>query len=380
MPIPMPSSLQKRPPVYRGGGPYGGINPQPAGIDPSPKMATSSLGGSQYGPQTGINPVAPGQSQIGTGAGIPGQSGPYGGINPGGSAGSAPQSWNQQQGTEYFQNWLQGRYGRRATGQEMSQIASGIGYGGGDISGDLMQRAQSYADNWARGAGLTANPASTPGLPYTPGPGTAPPSTPQSPDDPNQAALQARIQEMLATNTGDVNTGSQEYQSQLGAFQRAQQRGLERAKRSAANRAAMGGTAGSGGYEAAQTGLDLEAANQAGNFEAQLANQQIGRQREDVQTALQLAQQAGLSNESRQLQERLANLDANFRQQGLNLRGELGRGDMDLRRYLGRGQLGLGLLSALLNDRQASNALGFNYASLQNIMDQQALSQILGAL
>lgn len=280
------------------------------------------------------------------------------------------QVWGQQDGTEYFQNWLNTRYGRRATGDEMSAIAKGIGYGGGDISSDLMSRAQTYADDWAKRAGIPIKNAA--------GTQSGIPQTRESEVDPNRAALQARIAQMLGANTGDVDTTTKEYQSQLGSFQRGQQRGIEAAKRAAAARAAGG--QGSGASESEYQGIDTTAANAQGNFEAQLASQQIGRQREDLQNAMGLAQQAGLANESQRLQERLANLDANFRQQGLNLQGELGRGDLDLRRYLGRGQLGLGYLNAMLSDRQANNALGFNYADLQNRMNQGWLQQLLGGL
>lgn len=292
-----------------------------------------------------------------------------------------------------FRNWATSRYGQAPTEAQLGQLAQRVGYTGGDINEDMWNRATQAADVMARQAGWQGAATATPTTPHTPGPGVAPPQTtaPQtqtSAPDPNQAALQQRIQQMLQTNTGDVNTTSQEYQSQRGAFDRGQQRQLERAKRAAAERSAgMGGA----GMDAAMNQLDMEAAGQAGNFEAQLATQQIERQRDDLQNALQLAQQSGLAGEARQLQERLANLDAqlqtqgqnlgaNMQQQGLNLQGELGRGDLDLRRYLGRGQLGLGLLGTLLGDQRSRDALGFNYAQLGNQINQQTLQQLLGAL
>ena len=264
---------------------------------------------------------------------------------PAGAGGAAPQTagaaqpWYTQGDIGTFQNWAQTRYGRQARPEELAQI--------GANSTD-MASAQTYADTLARQQGW-AGPAAPP---PPPGPTVAS----------NSAQLQQRIAEMLRTQTGDVNTNSQEYQSQRGAFQRGQGRQLERAKNAAAERAASSGTLASGGFEATQQGIDQAAAGQAGDFEAGLAVQQIGRQREDLQQAMQLAQQAGLATEARQLQEKL------------------GQADLELRRYLGRGQLGLGMLGTLLNNQQAGNQLGFNYAQLQNQMNQQSLQQLLGGL
>ncbi len=288
----------------------------------------------------------------------------------------AAQPWYTQNDANQFQGWAQSRYGRQATPQELQQIGS---------NSTDMASAQSYADTLAQQQGWAPSPTQTPTTPYTPGPGVAPPTAgtstpPQGPADPNQSALQARIQQMLQTNTGDVNTGSQEYQSQLGSFKRGQGSALERAKNAAAERAAGSGTLSSGGFDASQQALDMQAAGQAGDFEAGLASQQIQRQRDDVAQALQLAQQNGLSGEARQLQERLANLDSNLRQQGMNLSGELGRSDLDLRRYLGRGQLGLGMLGTLLGNQRSQDALGFNYAQLGQQANQQALQALLGGL
>ena len=55
-------------------------------------------------------------------------------------------------------------------------------------------------------------------------------------------------------------------------------------------------------------------------------------------------------------------------------------GATQLQGQLGRGQLGLGLLNALLGDKQANNLLGYNYTALQNQMNNQALQTILAGL
>lgn len=335
---------------------------------------------------------------------------------------SQPQAPDQA-GITQFQNWAQQTFGRQATPQELQQIAVQIGYTGGPITPELMQRAQDAARQYAQSRGWQPPAAPTPApgpqqpqtptTPHTPGPGVAPPTPPPAQaQTPVDQALQQRILQMLGTNTGDVNTGSQEYQSQLGAFRRGQQRSIEQAKNAAAERAAGSGTLNTGGFDAAQTGIDLAAAQGEGDFTAQLAGQQLSRQREDLQQALQLAQQSGLANEARQLQERLASVDANLRQQGLNLQGELGRsginlqqqgldlqrllgtGDLDLRRLLGQGQLELGRgdldLRRLLGLGQLDlgrqqiglgrDRLGLDYAQLAQQGDQALLQAILQGL
>ncbi len=52
---------------------------------------------------------------------------------------------------------------------------------------------------------------------------------------------------------------------------------------------------------------------------------------------------------------------------------------MTMQNRLGQGQLGLGLLQALMGDRRAGDALGFNYASLGQQGNSDLMRMILGA-
>jgi hypothetical protein len=330
-------------------GPHGGINPQGA-PPPAPVKGFGDPGvPGQYGPHGGINPqgqppppatkpVAPPQPAPWTPAPTPPPTLPPP-QNPGPQAPPAQgQPWYGQQDITNYQAWAKNRYGREATASELAQI--------GANSTD-MASAQAYSDSLAKGLGW-AGPA-----------GAAAPAAP-SMEQQNQDLLQKRIQELLGTKIGDVDTTTQEYQSQRGAFDRGQGRAMETAKRNAASR--RGASGNSGGFDSQMETLDSEAAGMAGNFEAQLATQQIGRQREDLQMALQMAQQSGMADEARALQEKLA------------------QSDIELRKYLGKGQLGLGMLGTLLGNQRAQDALGFNYAQLGNQVNQQTLQQLLAGL
>jgi hypothetical protein len=336
----VPPNVQRRPnPGLQG--------PQNPGPQVPPNQFPEASG--QYG---GINPAAnpapkPGEAKPPTPAPAPWTTTPQtpppgpvaGPQNPGPQAPPAGgQPWYNQGHIDQYQQWAQQRYGRQATPQELAQI--------GANSTD-MASAQAYSDTLAQKLGWTP-----PGAPAAP----AAPSAEQQ----NQDLLQKRIQEMLGRPAGDVDTGSQEYQSELGSFKRSQERQMHMAKRNAMAR--QGAAGGSGGFDSQMSSLDTEGANQVGDFEAGLAGKQIMRQREDLQNAMQLAQQSGMADEARALQEKL------------------GMADVELRKYLGKGQLGLGMLGTLLGNQRAQDALGFNYAQLGQSMNQNMLQQLLAGL
>jgi hypothetical protein len=62
------------------------------------------------------------------------------------------------------------------------------------------------------------------------------------------------------------------------------------------------------------------------------------------------------------------------RKLGINTQGDLGQLDIALRTQLGMGQLNLGLLQTLLSNNQANNSLGFNYANLMALLNQNAVT------
>lgn len=268
--------------------------------------------------------------------GVPGGSGQYGGINPSGAV-------SQDSGINSFQQWAKTTFGREASPQELQQIAQQIGYQGGPISPDQMTQAQNAAMQIARGLGWQ-------------GPGQATPEAPPTTD----ALLEQRIRALLEQDPTQIDPNSPAMAAQRDSFRRGNQRAVEDAKRAMAQRAASGFAGGA--TEAGMTGININAAQREGDFEAGLMQRELQTQRDQTMQAMQMAQQAGLTREARQLQERLATQD------------------LALRRMLGMGQLGLGAAQLSQQGNQFNANLGFNYwNALQNAQRNELLS-LLGGL
>lgn len=135
------------------------------------------------------------------------------------------------------------------------------------------------------------------------------------------------------------------------AFDRANQRATTRQRLAASERAAARGTLGAGGFDAELAGIEQGAGDRSTGFEAELLRNERQGQIDRLMQALGMGQQYSLTN------------------QGYTLQGQLGRG-----------QLGLGYLNAMLGNQQANNNLGFNYAALQNQMNNQALQALLAGM
>ena len=265
-----------------------------------------------------------------------------------------------QQGIAQFQQWAQQTYGRPATDAELQQIATAIGYQGGAITPELMQRAQAEA---ARIAGTYG--VQTPGV--NPQPTTPAAPTPQQQQAQTTSQLQTVLQQLLAQNPGTVDPNSEPMRQQRGAFQRGQQRAMERARLAAAERA--NATGATGALEGDINRMNLTAAQQSGDFEAGMVGGELQAQRQQLAQAMQIAASMGQAAEARQLQERMNEIDATLRREGYGLQERLGRG-----------QLGLGLLEAQLRNQQANNQLGFNYAQLGNQSNTAVMQSLIQAL
>jgi hypothetical protein len=262
-------------------------------------------------------------------------------------------------GVQQFQTWAQQTYGREATPEELQQIANQIGYTGGAISPEMMQQAQQVA------AQIAASYGAQPIAPATPAPAAAP-TLPQQQAQ-TQSQVQTTLQELLGAGTEQIDPNSEENRLQRGAFLRGQQRAMERARLGAAERANQSGA--TGALDGDINRMNLTAAQQSGDFEAGLVRQELEGQRERLMQALSIAAQQGDRQAQLALQDKLATLDATLRREGYSLQEKLGRG-----------QLGLGLLEAQLRDRQANNALGFNYAQLGNQSNTSLMQSIIQGL
>jgi hypothetical protein len=141
-----------------------------------------------------------------------------------------------------------------------------------------------------------------------------------------------------------------------------QQRNQERNRRSAVERASATGMNQSG-YVDRQIDKGVQEQNfNTAAFNATLMGSEMNRRREELQSALKLAQITGDAEAQRELQKRLAQVSAMMQQQGLNLQGQLGKGDLSLR-----------LMQMLMGNNQFYDQLGINTALNLEGLNQNAL-------
>lgn len=147
------------------------------------------------------------------------------------------------------------------------------------------------------------------------------------------------------------------------------QRNQEHQRAAAVQRASMNGQNNSGYLNnAILRGIEEQGFNTAG-FNAQLLAGQYDKQRQDLQAALQLASATGNQEAQRELQARLAQVNAAIQQQGLALQSDLGHGDLDLRRSI-----------AQMQNNQFYDQLGVNTALGLEGLNQSALQRVLNGL
>ena len=222
------------------------------------------------------------------------------------------------------------------------------GPGGGTVAGPVTGPGLSSPTG-----ALTPTTATTPATP-------TPAGVPQGQPGSAAPSLQTAFRDQLLTQLQQQNPNQLTLQDpflaqQSQAFSDAQQRALARQQQSAAEQAFAGGALHTGAYQSSLAGLQ----QQRGEAEAQYNANLLGTARD--QRMAELFQALGLAKEYEALQAQTA----------------LGQGDLALRGQLGRGQLGLGLLQALLSDRQAANQLGLNAGIAGMGFNQTAMQQLL---
>lgn len=286
-----------------------------------------------------------------------------GGLQQGsGYAGVDPKaSFSAQQALDHIQKLI----GRPLTQAEIQQATQIAGYSGqGNLTGDQLNKVIAEA------AKLTGNQFTPWGTPQT-----QPTPQPQTPD-PLKDEFLKRLTEMMGKPSFDPNDPINAQQMALNSV--AQQRTAERRRASAAERAAARGDLSSGSFDVKVDQIEADRGRAEQTFESELAVRELEGQRSRLMQALQIGSQYMSQQQQLQLQEKLSMIDAQLKEKGLALQDKLGTGDLDLRRFLGKGQLGLGLLSAMLNDRQFAERLGFDYTQLQSLMNRDAMTQLLG--
>jgi len=188
---------------------------------------------------------------------------------------------------------------------------------------------------------------------------------------PAQTPIQSAYQDALLKYMGR----SQELPSlsdstlapQVEVYRAGAQRGQERNRLKAAERAAATGQSESGYLDnLINQGVQNQGMQTAG-FNANLLGGEMNKRREELQAALQLASATGNQEAARELQNRLAQASAMMGQQSLNLQGQLGQGDLSLR-----------LMQTLFGQDNFYDQLGVNTALGMEGLNQSALRQILG--
>lgn len=200
----------------------------------------------------------------------------------------------------------------------------------------------------------------------------------QAPPTTVTGAFQQALMNRL--NQGPADASNPAISGAINANRVAEQRGEERQRRQLAAMAAAQGYDNSGAFDSQRLGLAQNRAEREADFAGNAVRDLARQQSQEIMSALALGG-GMLSDQDRlALQERLANLDAQLRREGLSAQTSLGQGDLALRGELGRGQLNLGLLGALLQNQQFGQNLGANLGMFNASQDSSNLRALLGML
>lgn len=252
------------------------------------------------------------------------------GAPPAPGGGLAPEAAANQLSAQFQQ-----KFGRAITPEETAMLQKNIGWTPGTpITPEMMTQAGALINGYSG----TLPGAVPPGPPGPAGP---------APVSGTQLEAQQRVQ-LMALLRGEtpvtLNRDNPAVAAERSHFDRANSQATTRQRLASSERAAARGTLGSGGFDAGLAGIENDSATRSTGFEAELMKNERQGQIDRLMASLGMTQQYGATQ----------------------LQGQLGRG-----------QLGLGYLNAMLNDRQAGNATGFNYAQLQNQMNNQAIQALL---
>jgi hypothetical protein len=280
-------------------------------------------------------------------------------------------------------------------------------------------------------------PVTMPGIPGQNGRVTAPGLIDASQQtvptgDPIDAAFRQQLLELLSRDPSNVSLADPDVAPQSAAFRAAQERSALKNRAGLMERASAEGIGDSEATRAAGRAIEQQAGQAIGANDAALLTQSMQARREQLNSALQIANARGMQREANDLQrqianldaqiqtrgqdisreglevqkqlasldtntkqyladldaqlrregystqERLAQLDAKVRELGINTQGNIGQLEIALRRELGIGELNLGLLSTLLNNQQISNAQGIDVGKWESILNRDSLLAALG--
>lgn len=152
---------------------------------------------------------------------------------------------------------------------------------------------------------------------------------------PVQSAYQDALLKYLSRSQETPSLDDPTLAPQVEVYRAQAQRGQERQRLAAAERAAATGQSESGYLDnLIMRGIQDQNMNTAA-FNANLLGGEMNKRRDELQAGLRLAAATGDAEAARELQQRLAQVNAAMQQQSLNLQGQLGQGDLALRWGLG---------------------------------------------
>jgi len=232
------------------------------------------------------------------------------------------------------QSAFQAKFNRAMSPEEQQALIKYVGYSGGAVTPEILQKALGAVGQYT---GNLQNPGlGGPGGPAAPTPVTA------------KSLEQQQREQLMKLLRGETPVGvdlnNDAVKAERSHFDRINAQATGRQRLAAAERGAARGTLGAGGFDAELSGIENESANRQGGFEAELYRNERQGQIDRLMAGLGMTQQYGATQ----------------------LQGQLGRG-----------QLSLGYLNSMLNDKQAGNALGFNYTALQQKANNDAIMAIL---
>jgi hypothetical protein len=175
--------------------------------------------------------------------------------------------------------------------------------------------------------------------PQSDNPTTAGPAT--TINDAFKKALLDRLNKPVGVDPNDPTI-----KAQTDAFSLAQTRAKQRSREAMASRAGATGQisdlAGSGAFDEGLSNLEQQQGESEASYNAGLMGDELTKQRDELYRYAALAGNQLSGVESRALQEKLANLDAQIKREQMTQQGGQFSQDLDLRKLLGEGQLGLG--------------------------------------
>lgn len=216
----------------------------------------------------------------------------------------------------------------------------------------------------------TGPSVASPGV--TPGAGT---TAPAAAPDINQAKQNALIQMLMAPPP----TADSLLSDPAAAAERLQsQRGAERQKASAAERAAYSGLSGSGSADVADRQIDQARSESDSQFIGSLMNTRLQQQQDNLKFAIQAAIAAGQFDQAQALQKQLAEMQDATQRLGISTAAKTAAGAQDVQRYGIDTGASTAAAELAQNTQNFLDTLGFNYTSLGTNANRDALITLMG--